>query len=113
MALRRPEISRWLCFLTLLKVGACSRPDAGDVAQRVTDAIVAQNETFFPCDMYGAALMQQALWEGNAAFPDVMDTRLLLSTHLDACAAQPGTSAYVILNHQNVNLQLFQILLVT
>jgi len=80
---------------------ACAVPATGDVARRVVDAIVAQNETFFPCDKYGAALMQQALWEGNAAFPDAMDTRLLLSTRLDACAATPGTSAYDILHRAN------------
>ena len=80
---------------------ACAVPATGDVARRVVDAIVSQNDTFFPCDKYGAALMQQALWEGNAAFPDAMDTRLLLSTRLDACAATPGTSAYDILHRAN------------
>mgnify|MGYP006979937738 CR=1 FL=1 len=54
------------------------------VATRFTQQALQHEALFFPCDKYGAALLQQAMWEANRIFHDQgYNTTDWLSDHLD------------------------------
>ncbi len=75
-----------LLLLLRVAVAVARTPndDPSSVASRFSQQ-ATQHAIFFPPDQYGAALLHQAMWEANAAFPGTHNYSAFQSSVLDRC----------------------------